>query len=121
MFSFPYERVTLPVNFYLLNILRVLFWNCTFFLFVLILIISITLFLELAIQIVIVGKPLGQFTSMQSIYLLYHDRKAKLLRNTAVAICVFMVIAYEYKDAILDLILELDYLFQWNGEMIFYI
>jgi hypothetical protein len=44
-----------------------------------------------------------------------------MLKATAVVTCIGMVLAYEYRDAILNLIIKTDYALQWNGELLFYI
>ena len=120
IFSFPYERVALPVNFYLLNILRVLFLNFTFYIvWALEIVIAVTIGIIAIFLINVAAK--GSITSNLSILSIYKSNKLLLLVLAWIITCGNMCLAYHYKDLILNIILEFIYSLSDHSEIKFYI
>lgn len=120
VFSFPYERAALPINFYLLNILRVLFLNFTFYiLWVLLIAIAVTIGIIAIFVINIAAK--GSNTSNLSILSIYKSNKLLLLFLAWIITFGIMWLAYYYRDLILNKILEIFYSLSDYSEIKFYL
>lgn len=123
IFSFPDERVALPINFYLLNMLDILFWNSSFFLFIPLAIAFIIILIEFIIQIIIalIGKSSWPRLNRQSILLFYKSNKLLMLTISAIITYTIMLLAYEYRIDILDRIIQANYDLAENNEFGLYI
>lgn len=120
IFSFPYERAVVPINFYLLNMLVVLFWNFTFFI-VFAFEIVLTSFLGIIAVILINVAKRRSITQNFPISSIYNSNKSRILGITVAATCIIMGLAYNYRDIILDRIIEIDYSLHENSELWFYL
>lgn len=123
IFSFPDERTALPINFYLLNMLDLLFWNFSFFLFMPLAIALIVILIEFIIQIVaaLMGKSSWPRLNWQSIKLFYKLNKLLMLSISAIITCTIMVLAYKYRIDILNYIIQENYFLAENNEFGLYI
>lgn len=119
IFSFPYERVALPINFYLINILRILFWNFSFFLFGSLGMVSIVILLDIIMQVIkaILGKSNWPKLSWQSISSSYESNKLLILLIAIIITYTNMLLAYEYRVNILEYIDVAEYILAENNEL----
>ncbi len=123
IFSFPDERTALPINFYLLNMLDLLFWNFSFFLFMPFAIVFIIILFEFITQIItaMIGKSNWPRLNWQSIVLFYRSNKLLVLSISSIITYTIMLLAYEYKNYILNSIIEENYVLAENDEFGLYI
>lgn len=123
IFSFPYERITLPINFYLLNILRILFWNFSAFFFGSLMIVAIAILIVVIINFIIAilrGFRKTFTKELQSVSF-YESNKFIINIFSVLITCAIMILTYVDKDTIFEYIIDLDYVLQWNEEFPFYV